>query len=1056
MAWQRLEKILGAVKDELIDKESKDELIQIIYPVLFNNKRSDFADYGITEYLKKFIRKLRSEPEQLEDNLDQEYRFLSCMDSRPMQLLLDPCLSVKPELSDLQKDLFDTLTFFLENAGFMNHCGFLYELSRYSELIKAFPCFPKKTILHLYDIMEDFSPEEREGIISEYQTTLVCLRDKEQACIFDSLFYSECSRLLKDKYLERERKYEQILDLFKRFQDISGKISRFDENMRPSLLYALNYLEKHKGRSAYNINDFISAVVHETGRLEKIDKRAYYGLFMKFSFAMTYNKGIEDKDEDKDKDKDKDYPLTRLGELIDEAKPFSLLLGEWSFLKERMDEKEKERMLESYFRLEEIYFKRHSQHNRRENRYFRTVKEMLSGYVPFNFFNRLSLFYLNADQKQRNAIFPGIIRKIKDDFLSILFLDKFLKRWSLKEGTDDMEVKFKIMDRLKRHNLPDFERYRIASTIDKMHTDRGKKKEYNQRLLHVLRLNGNPDEALEFASIDYPDYIIFRKLGSGKFGTTYLMQNAVADKKVRVIKVTNPRQEDTISLEAVIYNAIGKKHRNLAEMYGLVTVEVKGRQIKAIDMEYIKGKTLRKILEEKGKLSPEDAIDYGTQVLNGLAYLHSENVQHRDLKPENIMVTEEGVVKLIDFGLATSNLIVNQPRMNRIYSAPEFKAGEESTNSDLWSFGLILYEMLAGKKLIRPSSKDMYSSLERYKEYIYQKEIKWIELQKEVDARYLDKIKQDIPRELQKIIIECLRIDPSKRCQNAGSLSEDLTCAKALLRRSSAEKAKEDYASRASGYGTAIKTYRDPVLREKSRRLFEPINPLAVALDIGCGQGDASTCLQEEVKKGRKKVWVPSISEVHYLDITPSMVEKGIEQGKIDSRFIKYSSASERLPYPNNTFDYIITRYFIHDLSPEEKQFLFWEAKGILKPGGKFQIIDMVADPETQCFYNEYHSKKTKGAYRQCWIPTLDEYHHLFAERGFVGIETDRYVSHVNTRDWLEEGQIASSRFEELNLLFRERIKEGSNAKEYFNLRETARGDVLIDFPVLLICGSKP
>jgi len=293
----------------------------------------------------------------------------------------------------------------------------------------------------------------------------------------------------------------------------------------------------------------------------------------------------------------------------------------------------------------------------------------------------------------------------------------------------------------------------------------------------------NLEEVEELASISYHDFMPLKKISSGRFGTTYLMQNIGAENKLHVFKVRNPEQEDTISLEAKIHNAIGKGHKNLAMMYDVITVKIGDKEIKAIDMEYIDGKTLEQILKEQGKLDPQTAVDYGLQILNGLAYLHSQGIYHRDLKPANIMITEEGVVKLIDFGLSTSSEIANQPRMNRLYAAPEFRIGEESPNSDLWSFGLILYEMLSGEHLIKPSEKDAYNNLEKFKDYVSEKEKLWAEAQREMDSEYTSIVKESIPKPFQDLVYRCLKVNPKERYQNCNEAYKDLEFAKFMVSR---------------------------------------------------------------------------------------------------------------------------------------------------------------------------------------------------------------------------------------------------------------------------------
>jgi ubiquinone/menaquinone biosynthesis C-methylase UbiE len=561
---------------------------------------------------------------------------------------------------------------------------------------------------------------------------------------------------------------------------------------------------------------------------------------------------------------------------------------------------------------------------------------------------------------------------------------------------------------------------------------------------------------MQNAEIQCGDFVLVRKLGAGSFGTTYLIRNVHAESRLHVFKVRNPGVADTVDIEARIYDAMRKRHQNVAELYGVLTVQCQGRKTHALDMEYVQGRTLRDLLRERHGLEPLEAVDYAIQIARGLAYLHLWGIRHRDLKPANVMITDDGVAKLIDFGLATSREIAAQPRMNRAYAPPEFHLDTERDSSDIWSFGLVLYEMVAGHHLMKPTESAAMENSSSFKEYISRHVAAMARVQERLDDVFGARLAEDIPSELRPVISRCLRVDPEARYPHAQELIGALTAGKQALRRSSLEKSRTDYAARARLYGSAVKTYRDPVLRAMSRKLFEPIAAGAIALDIGCGQGDASTCLQEPTVVDGRTVWTPIIGSIEYMDITPAMVEKGIADGRIDPRNIKYESATQRLPYYNETFDYVITRYFIHDLSPEEKAGLVAGIRDVLKPGGKLQVIDMVADDDrTKKLYNLYHSRKTTGPYRQCWIPTRDEYVRLYVEQGFVEIATDMYWSEVHTRQSLAEGQVTEERLAELEDLFSLEMREQAHVCEYFGLRRTDDGGVFVRFPVLLICGTR-
>ena len=121
-------------------------------------------------------------------------------------------------------------------------------------------------------------------------------------------------------------------------------------------------------------------------------------------------------------------------------------------------------------------------------------------------------------------------------------------------------------------------------------------------------------------------------------------------------------------------------------------------------MEYIDGTTLKDIIDSKGKLSEDDAIDYSIQILRALKDAHDHNVVHRDIKPHNIMITKQGTVKVTDFGIARASTSTTVTTTSDVlgsvhYISPEQARGGYTDNkTDIYSFGIVLYEMLTGKK----------------------------------------------------------------------------------------------------------------------------------------------------------------------------------------------------------------------------------------------------------------------------------------------------------------------------------------------------------------------
>jgi serine/threonine protein kinase len=141
-------------------------------------------------------------------------------------------------------------------------------------------------------------------------------------------------------------------------------------------------------------------------------------------------------------------------------------------------------------------------------------------------------------------------------------------------------------------------------------------------------------------------------------------------------------------------------HPNIVTIFE--TEEENGRYF--IVMEYLEGDNLRQKMDREGSLPPEEAVRIATQVLDGLAHAHSKGVIHRDIKPENIHILPTGLVKITDFGIARLKYEPNLTMDGQIFGTPSYMSPEQvqggaiDERSDLFSVGIILYEMLAGYK----------------------------------------------------------------------------------------------------------------------------------------------------------------------------------------------------------------------------------------------------------------------------------------------------------------------------------------------------------------------
>jgi serine/threonine protein kinase/Tfp pilus assembly protein PilF len=200
-------------------------------------------------------------------------------------------------------------------------------------------------------------------------------------------------------------------------------------------------------------------------------------------------------------------------------------------------------------------------------------------------------------------------------------------------------------------------------------------------------------------------------------------------------------------------------HKNVIRIFDLGEAE----GAKFISMEYVDGRDLKSIRAERGKLQAEEAAEIIGQVCRALDAAHAEGVIHRDLKPQNIMVDKQGRVVVMDFGIARSREMPGLTQTGVIVGTPEFMSPEQAkgeeidSRSDLFSLGIILYELLTGKAPYEATSS-VATLLKRTRE------------------RAVPPIKLDpaIPKFINDIVVRCLEIDPQRRYASAQEILRDL------------------------------------------------------------------------------------------------------------------------------------------------------------------------------------------------------------------------------------------------------------------------------------------
>jgi serine/threonine protein kinase/Tol biopolymer transport system component len=203
-------------------------------------------------------------------------------------------------------------------------------------------------------------------------------------------------------------------------------------------------------------------------------------------------------------------------------------------------------------------------------------------------------------------------------------------------------------------------------------------------------------------------YEVKSKLGEGGMGEVYLAHDTELDREV-AIKVLLPEfccnleRVNRFKLEAKSASALN--HPNIITIYEIGS----NKDSLYIVTEYIKGETLRNFIQQSG-INTELALDFAQQIASALTAAHKEGIVHRDIKPENIMVREDGILKVLDFGLAKPTQVESEAKTLELvktkagmvmgsvgYMSPEQARGKEvDERTDLWSLGVVLYEMLTG------------------------------------------------------------------------------------------------------------------------------------------------------------------------------------------------------------------------------------------------------------------------------------------------------------------------------------------------------------------------
>lgn len=260
-------------------------------------------------------------------------------------------------------------------------------------------------------------------------------------------------------------------------------------------------------------------------------------------------------------------------------------------------------------------------------------------------------------------------------------------------------------------------------------------------------------------------YEIIEKIGNGGMATVYKAKCHVLNRYVAVKVLKDEYTTDVEFIRrfnAEAQSAAGLTHPNIVSVYDVGHED----NIYYIVMELIQGKTLKQIINEDGSLPWKWSVNIAIQIASALEAAHRNNIVHRDIKPHNIIITEEGVAKVTDFGIAkavsNSTITAFGTTIGSVhYFSPEHaKGGFTDAKSDLYSLGVVMYEMLTGRV---PFDADTPVSIA----------LKHMQ-EKPVEPM---KLNPGIPYAINQIIVKAMEKEPTLRYQNASEMIKDLTIA---------------------------------------------------------------------------------------------------------------------------------------------------------------------------------------------------------------------------------------------------------------------------------------
>jgi len=270
-------------------------------------------------------------------------------------------------------------------------------------------------------------------------------------------------------------------------------------------------------------------------------------------------------------------------------------------------------------------------------------------------------------------------------------------------------------------------------------------------------------------------YRIIARIGSGGMGVVWSALDTHLDREVALKFLSEAATSDRDRRERFVREAKAASALNHPNIVTIHDINSDG-DVYFIAMELVRGRALSQVLRDAGRLTPAQTLSYAIQLCDGLGKAHHTGIVHRDIKPSNIMVNDDGLIKILDFGLAkltapdsfdsadaTQGLASPVTQVGAVMGTVQYMSPEQATGapaaprSDVFSTGILLYQMMGGRLPFEGGSRD-----------------KILKALIAEDPPPLRSLAADVPEDLARIIHKCLQKDPAARYRDAAELAADL------------------------------------------------------------------------------------------------------------------------------------------------------------------------------------------------------------------------------------------------------------------------------------------